>query len=486
MLRLRATQLAESEQARQREEEARRTAEVERARFEERAARADEFSSQLQLSEKAYAGLQEEANAVRIKNAELETRISAEERNLREQREQFEVQIKQLERAFSDLASKALQTNNAQFLDLAREHLDKQQLDAKNELEKKNQNIENLVKPLAEKLTQYQEGLKKLENDQIERQTSTTEQIRRLLEGVDKQLQATVKLEGVFKGPTQRGRMGEILLQRMLEKAGLQPRIHYEMQVTEQSEEGRKRPDCKVFLPGNRQILIDVKTPLNAYEESLEQETEEGRNKKLREHADNVKNRIKEIEKYKDASEQAELRVMYLPLEASLGAATQVEPDLFSFGWDRKIVVTTPTTLFAVLQMVAMDWRQQELQKNADQISGIGKEMVERIRVVIGHLTKVGTNLQTATRSYNDAIGSIEQNLLTTAKRFQKLGSGRDVKVESLPTIEASVRGFAKPEALLPPDPERVRQFETEDALFDLDEVGPSEPSAIPAESESS
>ena len=263
----------------------------------------------------------------------------------------------------------------------------------------------------------------------------------------------------------------------MLDAAGLIENVHYKLQTSERTEVGLARPDCIVYLPSGKSLIVDSKTPLNAYEDSLNTDDDAIRASKMKEHARNVRSEVDRLAKrpYFESNPDAEMIVMYLPIEASLSAAFQIDPEIHTYGWNKKVVVSSPTTLFALLQMVLMDWRQQDVLKNAHEIEALGKEMVDRIRIVAEHFRAVGKNLDGAAKSYNDAVASMDRNLMTTAGKFQKLGAGSDAKLNKLATIDKSADNFKKAELMTPPSPTRIRDLESTPTL-DLDNLDEDEP----------
>jgi DNA recombination protein RmuC len=442
---------------------------TERATFLERSKRVDDLEGELTAREETLNNIRTEFEDLRVKHERLEGIMQSERRSFEERKQELDQTLKEAETRFQDafqaLASDALGRNNKQFLELAKETMEKYQEQAKGDLDKKQVAIDTLVKPLSESLQKYEQNLARLETEHTKREAKTEEQIQQLIRGIQLQQGTMSDLKGLFRGPTSRGRIGEIFLKRMLEAAGLEEGLHYEMQVSETTEIGRQRPDCIVKMPNSKGLIIDCKTPLNAYEDSLGLEDDLARQVKLKEHATNVRREVDSLHKraYTDLKVDAELVVMYLPIEASLSAALQIDPEITSYGWDRKIVVTTPTLLYALLQIVALDWRQESIRRNAEEITKLGKDMVDRIRIVAGHFRKVGTGLKTASDSYNSAVNSLERNLLTTAKGFQKLGTGRDSKIDPVPELPTHLDDFKKPELLELPSAVRIAEL----TLFD-------------------
>lgn len=475
LLRTKSQQLDEATAGLKAAEEKLRDEQIAKAKLEERSLRVDALEAEVREQEAALDSARNDLETLRLTLKGVEKERDSDRRSFEERKAELDKVIREadarLQDAFKALASEALGHSNKQFLNLAKETLEKYQEQAKGDLDKKQTAIETLVKPLSESLQKYEENLQRLEKDHASRDAKTEEQIQNLLKGVQAQQSTMSDLKGLFRGPTSRGRVGEIFLKRMLEAAGLEEGLHYDMQVSETTETGRQRPDCVVKLPSSKALIIDAKTPLNAYEDSLALDDDSARALKLKEHAVNVRREVDSLAKrsYTDLNIEADLVVMYLPIEASLNAALQIDPEIMSYGWDRKVVVTTPTLLYALLQIVALDWRQESIRKNAEEITKLGKDMVDRIRIVANHLRKVGTGLRTANDSYNAAITSMERNLLTTAKGFQKLGTGRDVKIDPLPEVTAHVEEFKKSEILELPSAERMAELNLFDqaAIFD-------------------
>lgn len=475
------TEVYQAESEVKRLQDALQAASTSQATAEARAERIPDLEEQVRVKERAIDGFRDELELIKVKCERLEGEMASEKRSFEERKAELESTLKQAEEtltnAFKSLASEALGTSNKQFLELAKETLEKYQEQAKGDLDKKQVAIDNVVKPLAETLQKYEQNLQRLEKEQAERDVKTSEQIQHLVKGVQLQQSTMSDLKGLFRGPTSRGRVGEIFLKRMLEAAGLEEGLHYDMQASENTEAGRQRPDCIVKMPNSKGLIIDCKTPLNAYEDSLSLEDDGARQIKLKEHAANVRREVDSLAKrsYTDLSIDADLVVMYLPIEASLSAALQIDPEITSYGWDRRIVVTTPTLLYALLQIVALDWRQESIRKNAAEITKLGKDMVDRIRIVADHFRRVGSGLKSANESYNRAVVSLDRNLLTTAKTFQKLGTGRDAQIDVVPEITGVIDDFKKPELLTLPSPERVAEINLFAQAEQLDDVLPVE-----------
>jgi DNA recombination protein RmuC len=349
---------------------------------------------------------------------ELEKTVEEREKNLKEQKELFDEARQKLEETFAALSRQALEGNTKSFLELAEERLGKHHEQQKSEFDKSQQKFGEYIKPIQEKLEEYDENLDKLRREQ-------SNYLHNLTENLKLQQTTTQKLESMLKGPTSRGKVGELYMKTLLDRAGLIEGQHYELQTTHDSETGSKKPDCLLHLPGGKRLVIDAKTPLNAYEDSLSVDEDDARNVKLDLHVKNVQDEIKRLaaRDYREAVGDCEFVVMYLPIEASLSAALLRDPNITSFGWEKGVVLTTPTLLFVLLQLVALDWRQQDLAENAQEISEAGKEMYDRVCTFAGHFERVGKGLNTAVTAYDQAVGSIETRLLSQARKLKDLGA---------------------------------------------------------------
>ncbi len=473
----------ESEAKRLQEEVAKSAAA--QATAEARAERIPALESELEQKDQSVEGFRSDLETLRIDAKALEERMGSERRSFEEQLEaerrnfderlaserrsyeerkaELESTIRQAEEkfkeAFDSIAGKALEATNQNFMKLAKATFETEQEKAKSELVQRKQSIDELVKPLSDALKGYEEHLKSLEKSHQERDVQTNERIQQLLTGINQQQTATHELKGLLRGPSTRGRTGEMLLERIFEAAGLAKNLHYYTQQHEGGEDGATRPDFIVKMPGDKEIVIDSKFVLDAYDAAMTTEDDQVRIGKLKEHAGHVKGHIDALAKkpYAERSKNTELVIMFLPLDACLSAAQEVDAEIATRGWDRKIILATPSLLFAVMRMVALDWRQENLRENADEIQKLGKEMVDRIRIAVEHFAGVGDGLDKATRAYNSAVGSIQSQLLTSAYRFQKLEAGKDVRFEQkkLPrTVDREPTLFVKPELNSLPEPD--------------------------------
>jgi Uncharacterized protein conserved in bacteria len=262
-----------------------------------------------------------------------------------------------------------------------------------------------------------------------------------------KELQSeTGNLVRALRTPNVRGRWGEIQLRRVVEIAGMLSYCDFSEQETIQGETGRLRPDLVVKLPGGKNVVVDAKTPLQAFLEAFETTDEDERRRCLSNHARQVRDHINTLsgKKYWEQFESTpEFVVMFLPGETFFSAALEQDTSLIEHGVLNRVIPASPTTLIALLKAVSYGWNQEKLARNAQEISILGKELHERLRNLAGHITGVGSNLDKAVEAYNRAVGSLENRVLVSARRFAELGASVAEEIPELEPIETTSRALS-------------------------------------------
>ena len=349
----------------------------------------------------------------------------------------------QLREAFSSLAAEALRSNNRSFLELAKSNLEKFQSDAKGDLEARQKAVEHLVMPIQESLSKVDQKIQQIEKDRRQDYGMLTEQVQSLI-GTQKALQTeTGNLVKALRAPSVRGRWGEIQLRRVVEIAGMLPYCDFAEQETVTTAGGRIRPDLIVKLPGGKNVVVDAKTPLQAYLEAIEATDDEVRRARLADHARQVRDHMTRLssKQYWDQFDASpEFVVMFLPGEAFFSAALEQDPGLIEQGVGWKIIPASPTTLIALLKAVAYGWNQEKLARNAQEISALGKELHDRLRSLFGHLEAVGKGLDRAVEFYNKAVGTLESRVMVSARKFSELGAAVTEEIPEIEPIETSAR----------------------------------------------
>ena len=354
---------------------------------------------------------------------------------------------------FKSLAAESLKSNSESFLTLAKENLGAFQQLAKTDLDKKKNSFEQLVKPVQESLKEVGQTLQTIEKARIGDQSSLKSQV----ENLSKQ---TGELANALRRPAIRGRWGEMQLRRVVEIAGMTEYCDFAEQVTVQGpEDKRLRPDMTIKLAGGKQIVVDAKTPMDAYLNSIETDDEELREKALGDHLEQMRAHVTNLssKQYWDQFESSpELAVMFVPADSLFMAALDKDPNLVEWAAERHVFIASPITLITVLKAVAIGWTEESLAENAREIAELGKELHKRVGRFIDHFANVGTRLGSAVRAFNEATGSLERGLLPQARRFTdlKVGSDKDL---SITNIEQAPRELQAPEAEILEDEEHVR-----------------------------
>ncbi len=351
-----------------------------------------------------------------------------------------------LQNAFKALAADALKSNNSSFLQIAQETLKRFQSEAKGDLEAKQKAVADLVAPVRESLTKVDAQIQQMEKERMDAYGGLRQQVDSLITS-QKELQSeTGNLVRALRTPNVRGRWGEIQLRRVVEIAGMLSYCDFAEQETITGESGRLRPDLVVKLPGGKRVVVDAKTPLQAFLDAFETTDEEARRACLANHARQVRDHINTLsgKKYWEQFESTpEFVVMFLPGETFFSAALEQDTGLIEHGVLNKVIPASPTTLIALLKAINYGWNQEKLARNAHEISILGKELHERLRKLAVHITCVGTNLDRAVEAYNQAVGSLENRVLVSARKFAELGTSVAENIPELEPIETTARALS-------------------------------------------
>jgi DNA recombination protein RmuC len=361
---------------------------------------------------------------------EAEVRMEERERNFSEQKVLLESSERKLTDTFKSLASDALDAANHSFLALA------------------DQKLGSVVGPVRESLGKLDREIREIEGARRQAYGALGEQITSLISAQKELRSEAANLSRALRAPSVRGRWGEIQLKRVVEMAGMLERCDFFQQESAGNEDGKLRPDLRVQLPGGKNIIVDAKVPLQAYLEALESPTEDARQEKLRQHAQQVRAHMTQLGSkfYWDQFQPTpEFVILFLPGEPFFSAALEQDPSLIEQGVAQRVILATPTTLISLLRAVSYGWRQEQLAENAQRISEMARELADRFATMVEHFRRVGMSLKSSVGAFNDAVGSFEGRVMPWARRFRELGVvgkkelGELEKIDLVPREPAAV-----------------------------------------------
>src|ERR1700677_1012943 len=405
------------------------------------------FTEKELAAEKArLARLQQDSTELLIGKARAESALQAERKTSTEKIELVTRASEELRNAFKAMASDALKSNNSSFLVIAQETLKRFQSEARGDLEARQKAVADMVAPVRESLTKVDEKIQQMEVARGDAYGALRAQVQSLIT-TQKELQSeTGNLVRALRPPNVRGRWGEIQLRRVVEIAGMLSYCDFTEQETVTTETGRLRPDLVVKLPGGKHVVVDAKTPLQAFLDAFETTDEDDRRACLANHARQVRDHMKTLsgKNYWEQFEATpEFVVMFLPGETFFSAALEQDPGLIEQGVLQRVIPASPTTLIALLKAINYGWNQEKLARNAKKISDLGKELHDRLRLLAGHITSVGTGLDRAVECYNKAVGSLESRVLVSARKFAELGASVAEDIPELEPIETTARALS-------------------------------------------
>jgi DNA recombination protein RmuC len=396
------------------------------------------------------------AEGLRADLAAAREKIASEEQALARNADLLRQSEAQVRLAIESASRAALDANSDTFLKLAREVFGTDQARASASLREREEAIKQLVEPLKLALARQEEQAQAVERERRETTGKLSGQIENLVKVQDLLQRETRNLSTALRRPEVRGRWGEITLRRVVELAGMSEHCDFTEQEHVNVEGGALRPDLLVRMPEERSIVVDAKTPLDAYMDAAEAPDDEARRLALIRHAQQVEKRVRELgqKSYWEQFEHSpEFAVLFLPGDQFLSAALAERPDLIDSALKQRIIVTTPSTLMALLKVIAYGWRQSRVTENAREIRELGQDLHKRLGVFVGHLHKVGRSFGAAIDAFNSAVGSMERNVLPQARKFTELGATGDAPIDPVEQLEKGVRTLVSAPALESEDP---------------------------------
>ena len=392
-----------------------------------------------------FAYIRGEAKSAQLREqmAELKATLEHQRTSHEEKQAALEKDRENLSESFAALSSKALKHNSDEFLKLAEQNLKRFQVSATSELDKKEQSISDLVKPIREALDKTEKQVREMEKDRREAHGSLKQHLELMSQDQAKLQSETRNLVQALRRPEVRGQWGEMTLKRLAELAGMVQHCDFYEQESVTSDEGRLRPDMIIRMPGKRAVIVDAKAPLDAYISAVEATDDASREEHLMRHTKNVRHRVRELaaksywSQFKDTPDFA---VLFIPGDQFLSAALERDPSLLEDAMSDQIILATPSSFVALLRAVAFGWRQEVLADNADKIRSLGVTLYERIAAFSNHLGNVGNSLNKSVEHFNKAVGSFDSRILPSAKRFTEMGISAKKEIKEAVPIEMIAR----------------------------------------------
>jgi DNA recombination protein RmuC len=368
-----------------------------------------------------------------------------------------------LSASFKALSAEALQSSMAQLTELARAQLKTTQAEAKGDLDKRQQAVEQLVAPLKEQLGRVDAQLLKLDQERRESRGRLEAQLKTLTETGDRLRTETGALVTALRKPNTRGQWGQMQLRNVVELAGMVRYCDFVEQSSLGGDDAVLRPDLIVSMPGGKHVVIDAKAPLQGVLDAYEARDEEERQQHLHAHARLLRKHVKSLadKAYWNRLESTpDFVVMFLPGEHLYGAALEADSALLEDAMAQRVLIATPTTLLAMLRAVAYGWQQERVAESAQAISELGRELHGRIGKLSSLLATLGSRLNSTVRAFNETVGSYEARVLPAARRFEDHGAvSSDNELPELEQVTLSARSVPSAEIEADADEATVEQL---------------------------
>jgi len=406
----------------------------------------NELRQQIQQKDDYIKKTRAELDAERQSRVEAMTRLEESQKNLEEQKTLLEVMKKEMSDTFNALSKAALESSNESFLTLASERLGKIVEETKGKLGEHQTAMDGMIKPLSDTLKRYEDQIKVMEDSRHKAYGSLEEQLRTLASTHETLQKETSNLVSALRKPQVRGRWGEMQLRRVAELSGMSMHCDFTEQQSVDTEKGKIRPDMIVHLPMDREIVVDSKVSLEACLDAASAQTEEERKTKMEKHAQQVRahmNKLASKEYWSQFNKSPEFVVLFIPGESFLSSAMEMDNTIIEDGIEKRVIIATPTTFIALLRAIAYGWRQEQVTKNAQVISELGRQLYERMNTLVQHLENVGSGLDKAIGAYNKAVGSMESRVLPSVRKFKELGVTGADEIPVIKQIDQTPRNLS-------------------------------------------
>jgi DNA recombination protein RmuC len=437
------------------------------ARDARAAAGEDRESSITELNE-ARRAADAELSKTREQLMGVQSELATTKTELRKEREahgerlrEKEAELERLDERVKAALQEALTGSNEQLLQLANAQSAEQRAEAKREFAEERRKIDKKVEDLQQALKALGGTITKIENDRIEGREALAAEVRLLRESQKETLAGTQALVGALHRPEVRGRWGEIQFRNLVEKAGMLPHVDFTEQVSVEGHDGVLRPDACVHMPGNRDVIVDTKVPLDALLAASAETDPEKRDALLGEHGQQLRAHLNKLDSksYWDALDCVpDFVVMFVPSDEVVLAAMRVDRKLAQDVHEKRVVIASPMNLMALLRVIALGWRQEKLAENAEEVVTLGKQVFKNLGIFARRFKAVGKKLAALQKGWNDAVASFDRTLLPVSRRFAELGVvPEDQEIEraqAIPFAPREIEGRGLPELVAGDDEE--------------------------------
>ncbi len=381
--------------------------------------------------------LEDERLAKRILEYELEGARALEKRT----RELIDATRQQITDRFEAISHSAFSQSQRTFFDMAKQTFDQYHTIMSGSMEKKQEEMAGILSPLRGSLEQMEKKVQELEVSRKGAYEGVYQQLHDLSKSQATLNKETGNLARALREPTVRGRWGEIQLRRVVEVAGMLSYCDFEEQVSTGSESGSVRPDMVIRLPGDHLIVVDSKVSLSAFLDAAESEDIEERKEKLVQHARLVRQhviRLAQKRYWEQFSKAPDFVVLFMHGDCFLAPALEEDKELLEFASAQRVLLTTPTSLIAMLKVIAYSWGEAKIEQHAQSILEEARTWFDRCKVFSDHFCDIGRHLERSVRAYDRAVSSFENRLLVSVRRLAASGIQGAAEIETPQTLRIS------------------------------------------------